>query len=187
MGEVDQVGLRVVHQRQGDGIQTVDTAQGGLLLDAEIDVSHIFEQDGAFGDDNVLDVGNTLVFRGDMNIIQPAGFMEIPGKGPVEGIGAEGAAYLGAGDAISITGCHVDSDFYGALFSAIDSGGGNPVNILEFIDHLLVDYVTDTVGTSGSPDLDLHKLVAELIRIDTGNRHGESFGKGRPYLVYLLL
>ncbi len=187
MRQVNQVSLRIIDEQYRNGIQSVHTADCGLFFHSKVNFRNILQKNRAFGQNNVLDVGDVLVFGRYMNKVLLVGFMQVACKNTALGIGSQSTSDVGRCDTICFTGGHVDGYLNGFLLPSENIGTGNAINVFKFVFHLLVDDIPDPVGTAAPPDLQFHELVGELLYIYPVHRHVKSVGKVVAYLVNFFL
>ena len=78
--KLDQVGLRVSKQGNGNGIFAIDPTVACLLFHVEENDGNVFQQHGARGNDDVFEVGNFGIRRIDMDKVFPVRLTGIADK-----------------------------------------------------------------------------------------------------------
>ena len=131
VGKLDQIGLRVGKQGDGDGIFTVNSTVACLLFHIEENGGDVFQQYGARSDNDIFEVGNFGIRRVDMDEIFPVRLVSITDKRFLLGILRQEAADTERSQIEGFTGIGIELHLDGLLAPTVDIDGSDAVDIFQ--------------------------------------------------------
>ena len=187
MRQLNLVGLRIIDQANGHGILTIHAAVAGFFFHAKTDVGNIFQQDWAFGNDQVFQVTHLAILCGDMHKVVLFLFLQCAHIGTRLRVLRKQRAHLPRRNVVGFAGLHVQNHLDGFFLPAEYVYTSNAIQVFQGRCNVFVRNVPNPIHTPASTRLQLHKLAAHLRQVHPVHAHLNSFGQVTLDLIDFLL
>ena len=169
---LQQVGLGVAHQRQGDRLEAVHPGDGQAFRPPVDDGRHL-PQPQPLPDDGLLEVGHRGVVRDQADEAAAAAVGDLAEMTPGTGALADAGSHLGRREPVPPQHLVVEAHLDRAPPPPVHGDVGHALHLPQGLRHLAVDHVADAVEAAVAPRLEGHEPRRQLAGVDPVHLHAD--------------